>query len=336
MSLLCLSEKYVIKIKKITRSTLPISSSNLSVQNKDLVRKRFLILGWTLIFQRMSGNFLPVALKNSLRVGKDMIKNLSRFESDKKPIVVMDAGIATEDNITWLKENGYDYIVVSRKKQREIPANIEMVTVKEDEETGKPIVQVGIVKKEGSVGADPSVCPKSDEVKAYCHSILRQKKEDGIRGLFHQRFEEELKKAREALSAKNGTKQYEKVIERIGRLKERYKRVASTYEVEITKDDKTNKATSVKWQQNEQEETSGVYCLRVSRCELKEKEIWSIYTMLTQVEAAFRCMKSELGMRPVCHSKEDRVDGHLFITVLGYHVLQAIRFKLKNKEIRES
>jgi len=267
---------------------------------------------------------------------KDMIKNLSRFESDKKPIVVMDAGIATEDNITWLKENGYDYIVVSRKKQREIPANIEMVTVKEDEETGKPIVQVGIVKKEGSVGADPSVCPKSDEVKAYCHSILRQKKEDGIRGLFHQRFEEELKKAREALSAKNGTKQYEKVIERIGRLKERYKRVASTYEVEITKDDKTNKATSVKWQQNEQEETSGVYCLRVSRCELKEKEIWSIYTMLTQVEAAFRCMKSELGMRPVCHSKEDRVDGHLSITVLGYHVLQAIRFKLKNKEIRES
>ena len=253
---------------------------------------------------------------------KDMIKSLSCFESDKKPIVVMDAGIATEDNITWLKENGYNYIVVSRKKQKEIPANINMVTVKEDEKTGKPIVQVGLLKEEGK-----------DEVEAYCHSVSKQKKEDGIKGLFHQRLEEELKKAHEALLTKNGTKQYEKVIERIGRLKERYKRVASTYEVKITKDDKTGKAISVEWHQKEQEETSGVYCLRVNRCELNEKEIWSIYTMLTQVEAAFRCMKSELGMRPVYHRKEDRVDGHLFITVLGYHILQAIRFRLKNKGI---
>jgi transposase len=271
---------------------------------------------------------------------KDMIKNLSCFELDKKPIVVMDAVIATEDNITWLKGNSYDYIVVSRKKQSEIPANIEMVTVKEDKNTGNPIVQIGIVKK--AVGADLCVCPicvcppKSDEVEAYCHSVSKQKKEDGIKGLFHQRFEEELKKAHVALSAKNGTKQYEKVIERIVRLKERYKRVASTYEVEITKDDKTNKATSVEWQHKEQEETSGVYCLRVNRCELKEKEIWDIYTMLTQVEAAFQCMKSELGMRPVYHQKKDRVDGHLFITVLGYHVLHAIQFRLKNKEIEMS
>lgn len=256
---------------------------------------------------------------------KDMIKNLSCFESDSKPIVVMDAGIATEDNITWLKENGCNYIVVSRKKQKEIPANINMVTVKKDEETSKPIVQVGIVQEEGK-----------DEIEAYCHSTLKQKKEDGIKGLFHQRFEEELTKAHVALSIKNGTKQYEKVIERIGRLKERYKRVASAYEVEITKDTQTNKATSVEWHQKEQEDTSGVYCLRVNRCELKEQEIWDIYTMLSQVEAAFRCMKSELGMRPVYHKKEDRVDGHLFITVLGYHVLQAIRFRLKNKGIRAS
>ncbi|MBI4752921.1 IS1634 family transposase [Candidatus Desantisbacteria bacterium] len=254
---------------------------------------------------------------------KDMIKSLTCFESDKKPIAVMDAGIAIEDNITWLKENGYNYIVVSRKKQREITENIKMVTVKEDENTGKPIVQVGLLKEEGK-----------DEIEAYCYSVSKQKKEDGIKGLFHQRFEEELTKVHVALSIKNGTKQYEKVIERIVRLKERYKRVSSSYEVEITKDNQTNKATSVKWHQKEQEETSGVYCLRVNRCELKEQEIWDIFRLLSQVEAAFRCMKSELGMRPVYHKKENRVDGHLFITVLGYHVLQAIRFRLKNKGIR--
>jgi len=58
--------------------------------------------------------------------------------------------------------------------------------------------------------------------------------------------------------------------------------------------------------------------------------------MLTDVEAAFRSMKSELGMRPVYHKTEHRSDGHLFITVLAYHVLHSIRVRLRAQGINDS
>ena len=55
--------------------------------------------------------------------------------------------------------------------------------------------------------------------------------------------------------------------------------------------------------------------------------------MLTDIEDAFRCMKSELGMRPIYHKKEERGDGHIFITVLAYHILHFVRMKLRQNEI---
>ena len=121
---------------------------------------------------------------------------------------------------------------------------------------------------------------------------------------------------------------------RIGRLKERFKRIAYRYTIEIKKDDNTNKAIDISWSQKESEKKKcGVYCLRTNIKDSNEQEIWNIYTMLTDIEDAFCSMKSELGLRPVHHQKEDRVDGHLFITVLAYHISHTIRFKLRQKEI---
>jgi len=150
------------------------------------------------------------------------------------------------------------------------------------------------------------------------------------------RFEEELIKAQSALSKKNGTKRYEKVIERIGRLKERFKRVAHRYEVTIKKDPETNKAKAINWHLKETEQNNGVYVLRTNREELKEEQIWNIYNTLTDIEDAFRCMKSELGFRPIHHQREVRADGHIFITVLAYHLLHTIRFKLRRNGIHLS
>ena len=76
--------------------------------------------------------------------------------------------------------------------------------------------------------------------------------------------------------------------------------------------------------------------MRCSRSDLNAQQIWKTYTILTEVEAAFRCMKSELGMRPVFHQKTNRVDGHLLITLLAYHVLHSIRYKLKQHNINAS
>jgi len=249
-------------------------------------------------------------------------KNSSE-ESFVKPTIVMDAGISTEKNIQWLKDKQYSYIVVSRKKKKEIPPDVDMVTVKADDKTNTVIVQAGLAKNR-----------ETDELELYCHSVDKEKKEESIKTKFQQRFETELLKARDALNAKNGTKRYEKVVERIGRLKEKYKLVSHTFKVIIEKDTETDKAKGITWSLKKTKKTSGVYCLRTSRNDLNEQQMWDIYTMLTDIEDAFRCMKSELGLRPIYHQKEARCDGHIFITLLAYHALQTIRFKLRQKGIR--
>ncbi len=112
--------------------------------------------------------------------------------------------------------------------------------------------------------------------------------------------------------------------------------MAHRYEVTIKKEPETNKAKAINWHLKETEENNGVYVLRTNREELKEEQIWNIYNTLTDIEDAFRCMKSELGFRPIHHQKELRADGHIFITVLAYHLLHSIRFKLRRDAIHLS
>jgi len=251
-----------------------------------------------------------------------MITSLSSSDELVKPLIVMDAGIATQKNIEWLKEKEYSYIVVSRKRKVDFPPFLEMVTVRQDKQR---LIQAALVNY-----------PDTGEIELYCHSSAKAIKEEGIRNRFEKRFEEELSKTQAALSKKHGTKRYEKVVEKIGRLKERFKRVARRYEIEIARDEKTNLATEIVWQRREQDDRSGFYCLRSNRLDFKEQPLFDIFSMLTDIEDAFRSMKSELGLRPVYHQKERRVDGHLFITVLAYHVLHAIRFKLRKRGMTQS
>jgi transposase len=78
----------------------------------------------------------------------------------------------------------------------------------------------------------------------------------------------------------------------------------------------------------------GVYCLRSNQTDWDSERLWRTYIMLTDLEAVFRSLKSELGLRPVYHHKEERVDGHLFITVLAYQFVQIIRKQLQEHDIQ--
>jgi transposase len=240
-----------------------------------------------------------------------------------KPTVVLDAGIASEKNLLWLKDKHYPYIVVSRKKKKEIPSDVTMIAVKKDDNTNTVFVQAGLAKSK-----------ETDELELYCHSTDKERKEESINTKFQERFEDELQKARNALHLRNGTKRYDKVVERIGRLKERFKLVSHHYNVSIEKATETDKAKNITWSHKKTKKTSGIYCLRTNRKDLDEQKIWDIYTMLTDIEDAFRCMKSELGLRPIYHQKEIRCDGHIFITLLAYHLLHTIRFQLRQKGVR--
>ncbi|HRR40456.1 MAG TPA: hypothetical protein P5244_04390 [Syntrophales bacterium] len=92
----------------------------------------------------------------------------------------------------------------------------------------------------------------------------------------------------------------------------------------------------MRWELKEKAGQCGLYCLRSNRLDFKEQEMFDIFAMLTDIEDTFRSMKSELGLRPVYHQREDRCDGHLFITVLAYHVAHTIRTQLRKQGIADS
>jgi len=213
--------------------------------------------------------------------------NKTEFSINEPPVVVLDAGIATEDNVKWLREKEYFYLVVSRKRHREFNEN-SAVTVKKDK---RVTVKVQRVPNE-----------ETGEIELYCHSIKREGKECAIIDRFSKRLEEDLTKLDLGLKKKGTVKKYDKILERIGRLKEKYSRIARQYEIKVEKNEETGNAQWVKWKRKVSEDLfPGVYCLRTNKTDWNESTLWHTYTMLTDVESVFRSLKSELGLRPIYH-----------------------------------
>ncbi len=130
------------------------------------------------------------------------------------------------------------------------------------------------------------------------------------------------------------------MLVKIGRLKEEHKKVSHTYEVTVTKEKGTEHAGSVRFTKREVHETrllaAGGYVLRTSHTDWSVEDVARAYWRLTEIENSFRVMKSDLGLRPIYHSKDERIEGHLFITVLAYHVAHSVRTKLKKDGIHDS
>lgn len=250
------------------------------------------------------------------------ISALHSSEDLLKPTIAMDAGIATEENLQWLSENGYGYVVSSRKKAP--PGNLS----KEVYSVGKDFVKVRELFIEGR-----------KEKWLHCESPTKERKASSMKAAFQQRFEADLKRASAALSKPRGTKKLEKVLERVGRIKEKHRSISSCYCVEVIPTEDGQKAKEIRWELLEEkfeEKLTGTYYLRSNLLEKNGKELWELYNTMHVVETAFRFMKSNLGMRPVYHQKEKRVDGHLWITILAYSLIQNVLYLLNAKGINHS
>ena len=252
----------------------------------------------------------------------DMVERLRQKDptTNHKPTVVIDAGIATEENLEKLKEQGYHYIAVSRKKI-EPPASDDCIVIKQTKQNKVEATRIS----------------GDDEIYLYCNSNLKQQKERSMQGRLQQNFEEQLTHIKKSIHKKGGTKRYDKVLERIGRLKEKYKQIARLYQIHV--EEKDALASRISWKYLEEQSDqrfSGSYFLRSDRLDLSEKEIWSLYIMLTQLEDSFRTLETDLQLRPVFHQKEKRSDAHIFITLLAYHLLHSIRSSLKDKDVHLS
>jgi len=112
------------------------------------------------------------------------------------------------------------------------------------------------------------------------------------------------------------------------------------YTVTLDTDATGKIVTALRWEKTPVSGTMltdpGVYCLRSNELSWDAEKLWRTYMMLTDLEAVFRSLKGELGLRPIFHSKEERSDGHLFISVLAYQFVQAIRQRLGMQGIHDS
>ena len=260
---------------------------------------------------------------------------LTALQAPKGALVVMDRGIATQDNITWLAEQGYRYLVVSRERKRTFDLASAMTVTTATQQ---------------SVHLHKVLSEDGQETRLYCYSEAREQKEKAIAERLAKRFEKALTTLSEGLSRPRTQKRIDKIWQRIGRLKEKSRGVAQHYDIDVTSSEDGTQALAITWRRQPVNGSMlthpGVYCLRSNQTDWDEETLWRTYITLTDLEAVFRSLKSELGLRPIYHHKALRTEGHLFITklatagavfyVIAYQLVQVIRRRLRQHGQSES
>jgi transposase len=253
---------------------------------------------------------------------KKMLESLSVHQSLFKPTIVLDAGIATNENLAWLRENGYHYVVSARQNAPSVDLEGELVSVGDLND----FVKAALVKSEDL----------SEERWLYCESEAKAAVAAEMKQSFRKRFEDDLNNLANGLSKPKARKKFKQVLERIGRLREKHKKISGCYEINVVTSEDGKTATTIEWKvidEKMRDKLTGSYFLRTNVLTLGAKELWQLYNTLRGVEDAFRFMKSSLGLRPVYHQKEHRVDGHLWITIMAYHLIQHCLYQLNKQGI---
>ena len=182
------------------------------------------------------------------------------------------------------------------------------------------------------------LCEDTAEVRLNCYSEERAHKERAMVQRLCARYEAALTKLAEGLSKPRARRKPEQIHERIGRLKAKHRRVAGYYKLDLTVEG--DRVASVAFTRNpargSMADLPGVYCLRTNLMDWDAERLWKTYVTLTNLEAVFRCLKSELGLRPIHHRAPRRTEGHLFIAVLAYQLVQIVRRRLRENGHTES
>lgn len=247
---------------------------------------------------------------------QSMIEGLERRvgKREQAPTVIMDRGVATEENLQRLRQAGYHYLVGCPGEERD-----EWIGVLQ----ANQFRHVEAASKDHP-GVEVCLQPREQEVYLFVRSPLRVQKDKGIRERFVTRMQESLQRLARQVE-RGRIKDPQKIQRRIGKLQERNKRAARFFQIELQVDESQAK---LQWDMDSEklrqaELLDGCYTLKTDRHDVAEETFWSLYTMLNRVERSFRYLKSALGIRPNFHQLERRVEGHIFISILAYHLLHA-------------
>ena len=177
----------------------------------------------------------------------------------------------------------------------------------------------------------------SKQQRVYIHSEAKKYTEEQIRDTKCSKYEAELTGLHNGFSKSGYLKDLGKVHIKFGRLKQKHKDVSHLYEVVITDKSGPRKGqryvTSLTFTRKVTHEqkcrASGAYVIRTTHLDWSVEQVARMYWRLTEIESAFHAMKSDLGLHPLYHRKKDRIESHMFLTILAYPVSHLIRFQLK-------
>jgi transposase len=222
---------------------------------------------------------------------------------------IADRGMASRENLAWLRSTGRRYIIGAPKSELKRFADALAAG------TGWREVREGVEVKLAR-------CPETGETVILCRSADRRSKEQAMHDKFSQRITAGLERLAARISHSNKRLDREQVNRQIGRLLQQNQRSARRFKVRLTEDDGPAgfrlevevDASFDDWAAL----SEGAYVLRSNITDWSDEQLWRAYIQLTQAEAAFRIQKDQLKVRPIWHQRADRVEAHILVCFLAF------------------
>jgi transposase len=266
--------------------------------------------GFPFSYELFDGNRADVTTVEAI------LRTVERKHGKARRVWIFDRGVVSEENLVAIRKRGGEYLVgTTRSKLKQF----EVELLKDDFEKIRPDVEVKQIQ-----------IPGGEETYILCRTTGRKEKEKAIRSRFVAKIEKALtgleKRIREGK-----LKDRDKMFMRLGRIQASHPQVADLYEMTI-KDGK--EGARLVWRQKAEQQQwlearEGAYLLRTNLTVSSTADLWKKYMQLTEVEAAFRTLKSELAIRPLFHQLEKRVKAHVLVAFLGYALLVTLKHLLK-------
>jgi len=247
-----------------------------------------------------------------------ILRMVERKYGKARRIWVMDRGIVSEENLAAIRKRGGQYLVGTPRSQMK---QFEEELLKDDWVRVRPEVEVKKV-----------AIPQGEETFILCRTSGRKEKEKAIRNRFSNRMEDALKRLAKTIEA-GRLKDRNKMERRLGRIQASHPQVNDLYEVALRD---TAEGIRLHWAIKEERKgwrqlREGAYMLRTNLQAGTAEELWSRYMLLTEAEASFRALKSELSIRPLFHQLESRVKAHVMVAFLGYALWVTLKHLLKRR-----
>jgi transposase len=268
--------------------------------------------GFPFSYETFDGNRADVSTMETI------LRMVERKYGKARRIWVFDRGIVSEENLAAIRKRGGQYLVGTPRSQMR---QFEGELLKDDWTQVRPEVKVKKV-----------AIPQGEETYILCRTDGRQEKEKAIRNRFSNSMEKALKGLQKTI-ALGRLKDRNKMERRLGKIQARHPSVNDLYDVSLRD---TAEGVRLFWQMKEdrknwRESREGAYLLRTNLQANTAEELWAKYMQLTEAEASFRALKSELSIRPLFHQLEPRVKAHVMVAFLGYALWVTLKHLLKRR-----